>query len=130
VRPQKAARPAADPADGPREDDLLGWPIASTLTLKAEFGQVVRAELTGDICTAAGLTAAGHAPVQSLTRLLIAAGHDPSARLEVWRGDVLALRVRSLAEASKLAVEDDRRGRPRFRRLRNRKRAPPARART
>ncbi len=120
MRPQKAARPAANPADGPREDDLLGWPIASTPTPKAKVAQVIRAELIGDTSTAAGLTASGRAPVLSLTRLLIAAGHGPSAPLEAWRGDVLALRIRSVAEAAGLTVEDDRHGRPRFPRWRDR----------
>jgi hypothetical protein len=49
----------------------------------------------------------------------------------VWRGDVLCLRIRSIGEAAQLTVEDDRHGRPRLRRWRNRARgcgaAPPVR---
>ncbi len=118
--PRKAVRPVADPADGPPEDDLLGWLIASTPTPKAKSVQVIRAELVGNVCTAAGLTASGHAPVLSLARQLIATGQDATASLEVWRGDVLVLRVRSIGEAAGLTVEDDRHGRPRLRRWRDR----------
>lgn len=64
----------------------------------------IRAELTGDTCTAAGLTASGNAPVLALARLLIEAGHDPAMPLEAWRGDVLALTVRAIGEAAGLRI--------------------------
>lgn len=64
-----------------------------------------RAELIGsDECTAAGLTINGRAPVLALCRQLIADGHDPGLPLEVWRGPVLCLRVRSIGEAAQLRV--------------------------
>jgi hypothetical protein len=67
--------------------------------------QALRAELAGsDQCAAAGITARGAAPVLRLCRLLIAAGHDPRRRLEVYRGAVLALRVRSIGEAAALEI--------------------------
>jgi len=105
VRPQKAGGPAADQADGPSEDDLLGSPITSTPTPKARSSQLIRAELIGsDRCSAAGLTASGHAPVLALARLLIDAGHNPVTPLEVWRGDRVCLHVRSIGEAARLRV--------------------------
>jgi hypothetical protein len=77
----------------------------------------IRAELVGsDTCTALGITVRGYAPVLDLCRALIAVGHDPTRPLEAWRGDVLALRVRSISEGAKLTVGDDRFGRPTFRR--------------
>jgi hypothetical protein len=80
-----------------------------------------RAELIGsNACSALGITARGHAPVLALCQLLIEAGHDPNRPLLAYRGDTLCLRVRSIAEGAVLAVEDDRRGTPRFRRRRAR----------
>jgi hypothetical protein len=65
----------------------------------------IRAELIGsDEGTAAGLTIRGRAPVLALCRQLIADGHDPGLPLEVWRGPVLCLRVRSIGEAAQLRV--------------------------
>jgi hypothetical protein len=81
----------------------------------------IRATLTGsDCCSTLGITATGHAPVLALSRLLIEAGHHPATALEVYRRETLALRVRSIGEAARLTVEDDRRGRPRLRRWRDR----------
>jgi hypothetical protein len=81
----------------------------------------IRAELiANDCCSALGMTARGPAPVLSLCRQLIEAGHDPATPLEAWRGDVLCLRVRSIGKGARLTVEDDRLGQPRFRRWRDR----------
>ena len=65
-----------------------------------------RAELIGsNTCTACGITVRRHAPVLAMCRRMIEAGHDPSARLEVYRGAVLALTVRSIGEGSQLTVK-------------------------
>jgi hypothetical protein len=80
----------------------------------------IHAELTGNICTALGITARGPAPVLALCRKLIEAGHDPSAPLHAYRGDMIALRVRSIGEGAGLTVEDNRFGTPVFRRWRDR----------
>ena len=81
----------------------------------------IRAELIGsNACSALGITARGHAPVLALCQLLIEGGHDPNRPLFAYRGDTLCLRVRSIVEGAALAVEDDRRGTPRFRRRRAR----------
>jgi hypothetical protein len=75
---------------------------------------IIRAELKGsNCCEALGVTARGHAPVLDLCRALVAAGHDPHRPLHAYRGDVLALKIRSIAEGAKLTVRDDRAG-PRF----------------
>jgi hypothetical protein len=65
-------------------------------------------------CSALGITATSNAPVLALCRRLIEAGHDPSARLEAYRGTTLSLRVRSIGEGAKLTVHEATRGRPRF----------------
>jgi hypothetical protein len=73
------------------------------------------AELTGsDTCTAGGITARSHAPALALCRQLLAAGLDPDAAMEVYRGATLALRIRSIGEGAQLTVKDDNRGTPRF----------------
>jgi hypothetical protein len=58
--------------------------------------------------------------VFALCRALVTAGHDPNRPLHAYRGDVLCLRVRSIGEGARLTIEDDRHGRPRLRRWRNR----------
>ena len=76
----------------------------------------VIAKLSGNgTCSATGFKVTGHAPVLALCRELIAAGLDPDQALEVYRGAILALRVRSIAAGARLTVEDDSRGTPRFR---------------
>ena len=93
----------------------------SRTSLSQNFRQAIRAELIGsNACSALGITARGHAPVLALCQLLIEAGHDPNRPLLAYRGDTLCLRVRSIVEGAALAVEDDRRGTPRFRRRRAR----------
>src|SRR5215468_10788995 len=70
----------------------------------------IRAELIdSDRCSALGMTERSAAPVLATP-------------LEAWRGDVLCLRVRSIGEAAQFSIEDDRHGRPRLRRWRNRAR--------
>src|SRR5262249_25005849 len=77
----------------------------------------LRAELIGsDTCMAAGITARGHAPVLKLCRQLLAAGHDPTVRLEAYRGKVLCFVVRTIGKGAGLTVEDDKLGRPKVRR--------------
>jgi hypothetical protein len=67
----------------------------------------IRAELTGNQCSALGVTARAAAPVLALCRKLVAAGHDPALPLEAYRGDVLSLRVRSIGEAAGLEINGD-----------------------
>jgi hypothetical protein len=75
----------------------------------------IRAELGRDTCTALGVTARGEAPVLALCRKLIEAGLDPAMPLQVYRGDTLCLRVRSIGEAARLKVASAGNGCPVFR---------------
>jgi hypothetical protein len=78
---------------------------------------MIRADIIGqNQATAAGITVSGrHAPILSLCRALIEAGHDPATPLEAYRGSTLCLRVRSIGEGAKLTVrESTSDGRPRF----------------
>jgi hypothetical protein len=67
-----------------------------------------------------GITVVDHAPVLALCRALVTASQDPNRPLHAYRGDALCLRVRSIGRAAELTVEDDRHGRPRLRRWRDR----------
>jgi len=80
----------------------------------------IRATLIGsDHCEVDGIVARGHAPVLGLCRALLAAGYDPRRPLHAYRGDTVALKIRSIREGARLTVEDNRRGTPSFRRWRN-----------
>src|SRR5262245_49096271 len=57
-----------------------------------------------DTCPAAGITVRGTTPVLALCRELLGAGLDPDTALEVHRAGILALRVRTIGEASRLEI--------------------------
>jgi hypothetical protein len=71
---------------------------------------MIRAELSSEPdghhhrCIAEGIEAIAEAPVLALCRKLVEAGHDPTSPMEVYRGDVLALHVRSIGEAARLEI--------------------------
>jgi hypothetical protein len=67
---------------------------------------VLRAELidSSNTCTATATATSSDAPVLALCRELIKAGFDPNHQLHVYRGDILALRVRSIGEGALLRV--------------------------
>jgi hypothetical protein len=46
----------------------------------------------------------GRAPVLSLCRKLIQAGHDPTEPAEAYRGSTLCLHIRSIGEAAELSI--------------------------
>ena len=76
----------------------------------------IHAEIIGsDRCEAAGITVRAAAPVLAMCRKLLAAGYDPDRPLHAYRGDALALKVRTIGEGAKLTVEESRS--PRFRPL-------------
>lgn len=99
----------------PKHDRLSGS-INSANNPTTNSAQVsLRADLVGaSTATAAGLTANGATPVLGLCRRLLAAGHDPSTRLEVYRGATLALCIRSIGEAARLVVKTSGNGAPVF----------------
>jgi hypothetical protein len=70
--------------------------------------------LVGSTCTAAGITARGHAPSLILCRELIACGVDPDRALEIFRGTTLAVRIKSIGEGAKLTVRETATDGPRF----------------
>ena len=68
----------------------------------------IRAALIGsDRCEAEGISVRAVAPVLALCRKLVTAGHDPERPLHAYRGNVLALRVRSIGEGAQLAIAGD-----------------------
>jgi hypothetical protein len=90
-------------------------PTTQEAQAKPRADQALRADLIGCSCTAAGITATGHAPVLGLCRRLVEAGHDQATPMRVYRGATLALLVRSIGQAARLTVrETTRDGRPRF----------------
>jgi hypothetical protein len=73
--------------------------------------KVIRAELIGsDICIALGITVEASSPVLALCQAVIEAGHDPAIPLDVYRGDILCLRIRSIGEGARLEVSGHGRG--------------------
>jgi hypothetical protein len=68
----------------------------------------IRAALIGsDRCEAEGISVCAAAPVLAMCRKLVAAGHDQRRPLHAYRGNVLALRVRSIGEGAELAIAGD-----------------------
>jgi hypothetical protein len=121
---------AADEARGVPELTKLGGTVVRGNSLPTKKAQAIFAKLIGNnTCMAAGITVVDHAPVLALCRALVTVGQDLNRPLHAYRGDVLCLRVRSIGEGARLTIEDDRHGRPRLRRWRNRARgcgaAPP-----
>ena len=114
--------PGAVAASGASGMDQLGRQVIPENKRQEQFAQApVRATLVGaDRCEAEGISTRGYAPVLDLCRELVAAGLHPTSPLEAWRGDTLSLRVRSIGEGARLAIEDDPHGTPRLRRWRER----------
>ena len=80
----------------------------------------IRAKIINDDrCEAEGYTVRGYSPVLAMCRKLVVAGYNPATPLHVYRGDVLALKVRSIGEGAQRTVEDNKTGMPTFRRWRN-----------
>ena len=68
---------------------------------------VITAALIGaDTAQAGDISRRGKWPVFALCRALLAAGADPSSKLECYRGDVLALTVKSVGIGAKLTIRE------------------------
>jgi hypothetical protein len=68
----------------------------------------IRAELAGDnTCSALGTKVRAYTPILALCRKLIEAGHDPRRSLHAYRGNVLALTVRSIGEGAALEISGE-----------------------
>jgi hypothetical protein len=102
----KTKSPGAVTALGASEIDQLGGTVDLEDSHPLSFTQgPIRAQLNGsDGCSALGITATGSTPVLALCRMLIETGVDPETPLEVFRGDILCLWVRSIGEAAELRV--------------------------
>ena len=101
----------------PRDVGQLGGKTNSTLNTKPD----ISATLCGsNECEAANIVTTGHTPVLAMCRQLLQQGVDPDTALTVYRRGIVALRVRSIGRAARLAVEVDRYGRPQFRKARER----------
>ena len=88
-----------------RRVDLLAGEINSRLTQNSNAKQVIRADLTGDDeCHADGITVHGATPILTLCARLIERGVHPDRKLLCFRGDVLALTVRSIGDGARLAL--------------------------
>jgi hypothetical protein len=97
----------------PKVVSLAGWPllqIADPIPSCNSFAPTLLARTA----VAAGITATGHAPLLTLCRRLVEAGHDPSTPLEAYRGTTLCLRARSIGAGARLTVREGPDGKPRF----------------
>jgi hypothetical protein len=78
------------------------------MTAHAKFDgvmAVITARLDGSECASAeGITVTGPSPVLALCRKLLDAGYDPATRMHVFRGDTLALIIRSIGEGARLEI--------------------------
>jgi hypothetical protein len=119
---KKIESPGAVAAHRASEKDGLGRHVLSNVNRQQQVSQPpIRATLIGsNRCEAEGIIEHGYAPVLDLCRALIKAGRDPKRALHAYRGEVLALAVRSIGEGARLTVADDRHGTPRLRRLQGR----------
>jgi hypothetical protein len=70
-------------------------------------------------CCLGDVTAVGRTPVLNACRELLAGGAHPDAAVEIYRQDILALRIRTLAAGARLTVEECSDGRPRCRQHRS-----------
>jgi len=85
------------------------------MSIRRRHALPIRAELTGSATASAlGISARSNSPILTLCRLLIRAGHNPSARLEAHRGSTLCLRVCSIGEGARLTVKEPNGGRAHF----------------
>jgi hypothetical protein len=81
------------------------------IRIEISESELVDGKWTPITAAARGLVAGGRVPVLSLCRQLVATGHDQAEAAEVYRGTILALRIRSLGEAAGLTVvETDKLG--------------------
>ena len=75
----------------------------------------IRAALFGsDQCRAEGRTVRAASPILETCHQLTQAGYDPDRPLHCYRGDILALRVRSIGEGAALTVKTAGNGSPIF----------------
>lgn len=104
MRQQKAPRlqHRGDDAEAQGSDDEIADHVGTIATPTTQSTQTIRAELTGsDHCSALGIVSRS---ALALCRALIEAGRNPNRALHAYRGDVLALAVRSIGEGARLRI--------------------------
>jgi hypothetical protein len=83
-------------------------PFSPAVQTTCDAPHPVRCELNGTgTAVATGITVKSTTPVLTLCRRALAAGLDPNLPMEVFRGDTLALRIRSIGEAAGLEIRGD-----------------------
>jgi hypothetical protein len=97
--------PAARRTRRASEAEVADWTNPSEDSRSHTAVQPIRADIDGDArCSALGTTARGSAPVLKLCRLLLKQAHDPARPLHAFRGNTLALIIRSLGEVAGLEI--------------------------
>jgi hypothetical protein len=82
--------------------------------VSAMTGGTITAALVGnDTAQAGDIVCRGRSPVFGLCRALLAAGADPNSKLECYRGDVLALTVKTIGIGAKFTIKENERVGPR-----------------
>lgn len=103
--PPISKSPAAAESDPPSGADSISSHPA--LALRAELRD-------SDTAAGFGITVTCNAPVLNLCRRLIEAGYPLETPMDVYRGETLALRVRTIGEAARLVVKSAGNGAPVF----------------
>jgi hypothetical protein len=83
--------------------------VEDALSVRKTSADPIEAEIIGSTeCRARdrarGITVRSSSPVLALCRALVGAGYDPGRPLHVYRGETLALKVRSIGEGAKLRI--------------------------
>jgi hypothetical protein len=77
----------------------------SNVSAQAPVSNSIHAEpIQANIAIALGIKAVSATPILRLCRLLVQAGHDPTAPLDAYRGDILCLSVRGIGEAANIEL--------------------------
>jgi hypothetical protein len=69
--------------------------------------RITAALIGADTAHAGDIVTRGKSPVFALCRALLAAGADPDSKLECFRGDVLALTVKTIGIGAKLTIKEN-----------------------
>jgi hypothetical protein len=77
-------------------------------------GTIITATLIGnDTAQAGDITCRDKSPVFALCRALLAAGADPNSKLKCFRGDVLALTVKTIGIGARFTIKENEKVGPR-----------------
>ena len=80
--------------------------------------KAIRGEFYGsDYCVADGHTAYGHAPGLKMCRVLLEAGYEANRPLHIYRGDVLALKIKTIGWGAMYTVGEDQHRSPYLRKF-------------